>query len=134
MPVWRAPPTPRFTGSVITLAPASRATWRVRSRDPSSMTTTSSPGASRPSSASVRGRHASSLWAGTTTSARTSAPFHGGESAGPARAHGARQAKAGGDQRIAQAARPRPADVHAGGEREIVLGHEIGDEDGHEEE
>src|SRR6185369_10658825 len=98
------------------------------------MTTTSSPGASRASSASVCGRHSSSLWAGTTTSGRTSAPFHGGEGAGPARAHGARQAKARGDQRIAQAARPRLLEVHAGGEREIVLGHEIGDEDGNEEE
>src|SRR5262245_57620534 len=134
MPVWRAPPTPRFTGRTITLAPASRVTRRVRSREPSSITTTSKPGASRASSASVTGRLSSSLWAGTMTSGRTSAPLHRGEGFRPARAHGPREAKPGRDDPVAHTAQPRTVDVHAGGEREIILGHEIGDEHGDEEE
>src|SRR4051794_14896882 len=64
MPAWR----PRFAPKESTSAPPARATSAVRSVEPSSTTSTSTSGSSRPISSSTAGRLSSSFHAGTKTS------------------------------------------------------------------
>src|SRR5579883_488549 len=67
-----APPTPRLSTSDTTSAPAARATEAVASVEPSSTTSTRTPGASRRTSPTTTPTEACSLYAGSTTS--TSGP------------------------------------------------------------
>ena len=63
---------PRLNGSRTTRAPAAAATAAVSSVDPSSITSTSQPGASRCSAPTTLPTVAASLYAGTTASRRSS--------------------------------------------------------------
>src|SRR5918996_53990 len=70
-PVWTAPPIPRLNGSRTTCAPAAAARTAVRSTEPSSTTTTSSPGSKAWISRTTPAIAPSSLCAGTIAMRRS---------------------------------------------------------------